>query len=186
MKRLFPVVLGFAALIAEGAEDPRRAQSVEIAARFHQMLGERLTAALAADGPVAAIGVCQHDAPEIAARLSVETGAKVARTAQRVRNPDNAPNAAERAVLEAFGRSLKAETKRPLEHFEIAADGSARYLKAILTQPACLSCHGAVRAPEVKAAIARHYPNDQATGFAVGDLRGAFVIEWPPSGGIRP
>lgn len=186
MKRLFSIVLGFAALMAEAAEDPRRAQSAEIAARFQKVLGERLMSAMVADGPVAAIGVCRHEAPEVAARLSAETGTKVARTALRVRNPDNAPDAGEWAVLKTFERDLKAGVKSSPEHFEVAADGSARYLKAILTQPACLSCHGAVLAPEVKAAIARHYPNDQATGFAVGDLRGAFVIEWPASGGEHP
>jgi hypothetical protein len=28
-------------------------------------------------------------------------------------------------------------------------------------------------------AIQQRYPDDQATGFIVGDLRGAFVVSWP-------
>lgn len=38
---------------------------------------------------------------------------------------------------------------------------------------------GLIVTPEFAPAIAAHYPSDQATGFAAGDLRGAFVIEWP-------
>jgi hypothetical protein len=30
--------------------------------------------------------------------------------------------------------------------------------------------------PELKAEILRLYPNDQATGFRAGDLRGAFTV----------
>ncbi len=119
-------VLGFAALMAEGAEDSRRAQSAEIAARFQKVLGERLMSAMVADGPVAAIGVYRHEAPEVAARLSAETGAKVARrTALRVRNPDNAPDAGEWVVLKTFARDLKTGVKSSPEYFEVAADGSA-------------------------------------------------------------
>jgi len=42
----------------------------------------------------------------------------------------------------------------------------------------CLACHGDNIAPEVTAAIRAHYPEDQATGFATGQLRGAFSIRW--------
>ncbi|MCP3701677.1 MAG: DUF3365 domain-containing protein, partial [Alteromonas sp.] len=28
--------------------------------------------------------------------------------------------------------------------------------------------------------ILKHYPNDQATGFELGDLRGAFTITYTP------
>ncbi len=55
MKRLFPVVLGF---------------SAPIAARFQKVLGERLMSAPTADGPAAAIGVCQRKAREIAAAIA--------------------------------------------------------------------------------------------------------------------
>jgi hypothetical protein len=61
----------------------------------------------------------------------------------------------------------------------VAGDGSARYLKAILVQPQCLACHGGPLAAPVKAAIASRYPGDRAMGYAAGELRGAFVVEWP-------
>ena len=43
-------------------------------------------------------------------------------------------------------------------------------------QKLCLGCHGKSIAPEVKAKLAELYPEDKATGFSEGDLRGAFVV----------
>jgi hypothetical protein len=54
-----------------------------------------------------------------------------------------------------------------------------RYLRAIVMQPACLACHGATLAPELATAIAREYPQDAATGFEPGQLRGAVTVRWP-------
>ena len=50
-------------------------------------------------------------------------------------------------------------------------------MKAIPTaaEP-CLTCHGSSLQPELKAEILRLYPNDQATGFKPGELRGAFTV----------
>jgi hypothetical protein len=33
--------------------------------------------------------------------------------------------------------------------------------------------------PEVLAVIRKHYPEDQATGFKLGQLRGAFTLKKP-------
>ena len=52
-------------------------------------------------------------------------------------------------------------------------------MKAIPTQEICLQCHGENLHGEVVEQLANHYPHDQATGFAVGDIRGAFTIEVP-------
>jgi len=45
----------------------------------------------------------------------------------------------------------------------------------------CTRCHGdpASFSPELRAAISKAYPDDRATGFAEGDLRGFFWAEVP-------
>ena len=43
----------------------------------------------------------------------------------------------------------------------------------------CLTCHGATVDESVAATIAELYPEDEAIGFAVGDLRGVFWAEMP-------
>jgi hypothetical protein len=160
-------------------DDPRLAQSRALAQAFQQQLGGELQAAMARGGPVEAIGVCREVAPEIADRFAAQSQARVGRTALRVRNPANAPDPQARSILEEFERRLAADPETVPEHFAVAADGSARYLGAILLQPLCAACHGETLAPEVVDAVAGHYPDDQATGFAVGELRGAFLIDWP-------
>ena len=182
MKALLAVLMMLVAWDLPATEDSRRARSGEIAERFQKALGERLFEVLGTGGPVAAIAVCRQDAPGIAARLSEESGARVGRTALRVRNPAHAPDAHARAVLERFEQAVVNGKSVPLEYYAVEPDGRARYYKAFITQPACLSCHGSVLDPAVAEAIAQHYPNDQATGFAAGELRGAFVVEWPATG----
>jgi len=187
MKILLPVLflLAFGSLGA-ASDDPRLAQSMDIAARFQKELGERLMTAMASGGPVEAIAVCHTDAPDIAARLSNETGALVGRTALRLRNSANAPDASAQAVLEDFRSRIEAGATEPPERFERGTDGSARYMKAIVMQPQCLACHGQNLAEPVSAAIGDRYPEDQATGFVAGELRGAFLIEWPAPGEPNP
>jgi hypothetical protein len=160
-------------------DDPRLAQSRALADAFQQQLGGDLQTAMARGGPIEAVSVCREVAPAIAEQFSAQSQADVGRTALRVRNPENAADPQARSILEEFERRLAVDPDTLPEHFAAAADGSARYLRAIVLQPMCAACHGEVLAPEVVGAVARHYPDDQATGFAVGDLRGAFLIDWP-------
>jgi len=147
-----------------------------------QMKGE-LARAIAEGGPVAAIDVCNTRAPQVAAQLSQDSGARVGRTALRVRNPSNAPDEFERTVLEQFVTDLaEGPVDRSLEAvFEIRRGDAVerRYMRAIATDALCLTCHGGTLAPELAAAIAQRYPDDQATGFEQGQLRGAFSVTWP-------
>ena len=73
-------------------------------------------------------------------------------------------------------------TPKTLDHAEIVAgDGhrNFRYMKAIITQEVCTTCHGSSIAPEIVAQLDALYPVDQARGFAAGDIRGAFTIVQP-------
>ncbi len=58
-------------------------------------------------------------------------------------------------------------------------DDRSGYTEPILVQPLCLVCHGEALAPDVAARIEALYPQDEATGFRAGDLRGVFWVEYP-------
>lgn len=145
-------------------------------------LKKELVGAMEKGGPVSAIDICRTAAPSIAEEQSQQHGVQVARTALKVRNPDNAPDEFERRVLEDFVKKIEAGSDpMKLDHAETvtAADGTKtfRYMKAIPTaEKPCLACHGETIAPDVKAEIDRLYPEDQATGFKAGELRGAFSV----------
>jgi hypothetical protein len=196
MNRLRLCLLGLlsccplAALAADAVVAPPWVErSRELASQLGQELKGELVKALEQGGPVAAIGVCRDRAPAIAARLSEASGARVSRTALRVRNPANAPDEVQRAVLGQFAEQLAAVPPGvpaaaggpPEAVFEIKGPGGIerRYLRAIPTEALCLTCHGPSLAPELAAVIARDYPQDAATGFAQGELRGAFSVVWP-------
>lgn len=139
-----------------------------------------LQSAIKEGGPGHAIPVCNAEAPEIARRLSERPGWTVKRTSHRLRNPANAPDAWEAVVLDSFlERAAAGEALTALEHAEPVKSGGEtayRYMKAIPVGEVCLTCHGTAVEPALAAEIAAYYPEDRATGFVLGDLRGAFTI----------
>lgn len=181
---LLGVVLCASARQGSAAQHPVPAewakQGRAIAMRFMAKLREELLSAVAAGGPVNAIGVCREKAPEIGARHSRETGFRVGRTSLRVRNPRNAPDAWEAQILETFReRTTAGEAAAGLEHSEVVEQGGRRVFRQLLAIPMgelCLGCHGESLAPEVQRAVGALYPEDRAVGFRLGEVRGAFTL----------
>jgi hypothetical protein len=124
------------------------------------------------NGPVSAISVCSDDAPGIAASLSVD-GVRMGRSSHKLRNSDNAPPEWLVPVLESYvsGAALDPQVVE-------LADGRHGYAEPIMMQGMCLVCHGSNIEPGVAASTAELYPDDQATGFAEGDFRGVFWVEF--------
>lgn len=172
-------IVSFTALAAAAAPEDPAAAGREIAGNFGSELKAALVGAMAEGGPVAAVDVCKIRAPAIAREASASSGAQVGRTALKVRNPANAPDAVERSVMEAFALQLAGSGEAVPEKVVRLEDGSVRYMRAIVTQPPCLACHGSDLSPTVAGIIDARYPEDQARGFEVGELRGAFTITWP-------
>lgn len=170
---------------AGAAEDlSSRVQASKAAvSAFAGSLKGALKGALEKGGPLGAIAACNERAPAIASEQSARHGLAIGRTSLGVRNPANAPDAWERAVLEDFERRRAAgEDAADLVRYEVVeTDGRRefRFMKAIPTGEVCLACHGAALAPEVASRLDALYPDDRARGFAVGDLRGAFTVRQP-------
>lgn len=144
-------------------------------------LKAKLVEAMKNGGPVAALGVCKTEAPQVTDAQSKASGFDVGRTALKIRNPENAPDDFEKRVMEKFVADLKGGADAmKLEHAEVVDTGGKktfRYMKPIMTAGnPCLACHGSELKPEVSAKIKELYPNDQATGFSAGDMRGAFSV----------
>ena len=165
-----------------GTNEALTAQARGIAAKFADKLKGELMAAMKADGPVKAIEVCNVAAPAIAGEASKD-GWTVKRTSLKLRNAKAAPDAWEKQTLEFFeAEKAKGADAAKLERAEIADAGGVstfRYMKAIPTAEPCLTCHGGNVAEPVKAKLAELYPQDQATGYQAGDIRGAFTISKP-------
>lgn len=160
--------------------DTEIVQARAVIKSFAGTLKGELQAGIKAGGPVAALEVCNTKAPQIAAKVATEAGMQVSRVSLKNRNPDNAPNVWQKTVLADF-ETRKAAGADPttLEFSEIAEyDGSKefRFMKAIPTGGVCLACHGESLANDVQETITTLYPDDRATDFKLGDIRGSFVV----------
>ena len=162
-------------LLATGAaaDDARLAAGAAALAPFKRELQQALKAGLA-EGPAEAITACRLRAPEIASSLS-QGGLRVGRTSHRLRNPANEAPGWVRPVLDAYRADPADRAPRSIA----LDDGREGYVEPIVLQPLCLTCHGATLAPEVAGRIEALYPEDRATGFEIGDLRGVFWVELP-------
>ena len=161
-----------------GSGESGRDRAAAAVASFAGELQQALTGAMSSFGPLAAIEVCNVKAPAIAARVSEQSGVRVSRTSERTRNARNAASGWQAEVLRAWAAEIAAGADpKALEHFEEIADGGFRYMKPIMVQPICLTCHGASPQPEIEMALGDLYPGDRATGYSAGDLRGAFVAQ---------
>lgn len=166
---------------AADAEAQKLAKARAAIKDLGEALKSKLVAQIKAGGIASAIPVCQSIAPAIAAEASAKHHLSVRRTALKVRNPVNAPDAFERRVMEDFVKKIEAGADAAtLDHGETVSDNGKsvfRYMKAIPTAAApCLACHGSNLKDDVTAELARLYPQDQATGFKAGEMRGAFSV----------
>lgn len=143
------------------------------------MLGEAITAG----GAVGAIEVCQSLAPALAAEQSKAIHGTIRRVSTKMRNPDNEPDDWEIEALDNFTARLKAGTDPMRLESAVIADGPdgrhLRYARAITVESACLTCHGENIAPPIQAKLDASYPDDHATGYREGDLRGIFSVVMP-------
>ena len=150
--------------------DPE-AKGAALLGPFKQTLKTALVSGMEA-GPVAAISVCSEEAPMISGNLSVD-GVTMGRSSHKLRNQENiAPGWA--APLLAGYAAGEQEGPVAVEY----AENRFGYIEPIMIQPMCLNCHGSELNPDVAAAISEQYPDDQATGFSVGDFRGVFWVEF--------
>ncbi len=163
--------------------DPALVRAHTAAASLTTELLGQLRKELDAGGPAKAIAVCSEVAPAIAARLSRD-GLTVRRVGTRVRNPANAPDPFEAAVLARWQVALERGTAPKEEDAWVDADGvrTLRVMRPIMTGKLCLACHGEASHldPAVRAALADRYPADRATGYREGDLRGAISVTVVP------
>lgn len=138
-------------------------------ALFKKLSGH-LVQTLNEGGPSEAVEVCYRLAPDIATEISEQHNVRIGRSGVRLRNPRNTPPNWAKSFVGS-------KTESPT--FVTLSNGRAAALLPIKLQSQCLMCHGPVeQIPEdVQRVLSKRYPNDQATGFREGELRGWFWVE---------
>ena len=157
----------------------REAGQLATGAIATKLLAE-LTVALANGNPAAAVEVCHLKAlPTTAQKLAdLPAVTTVKRTSLRLRNPANAPDAAEQQVLDHVAQLLAQGEEMPpvlVQRIGAAASPTAwRVYRPIVVQETCLACHGerTAQSPALRAALLSRYPRDAALGYRAGEWRG--------------
>ena len=160
--------------------DARLAASQAAVQQLASSLQGELMAAMQRGGPIEAIDVCHQRAAALADDVSEATGIQISRTSLKLRSPANAPDEWERNVLMQFdAQRASGVPASDLTYFEAVGEGEEkmfRFMRAIPTAGVCLACHGEQLSSDIQHALERWYPNDQATGYQEGDVRGAFSV----------
>ena len=164
---------------AHGA-DEQLAAAKDAIKTLTETLKSELQTAMQSGGPTAAIEVCKTRALALTQQVGHEKNMQLARVSLKNRNPANTPNDWQTEVLQDFdhqlaqGRDINTLTWSDTAEVDIGRE--YRFMKAIPTGGVCLVCHGTQISPEISQILAELYPNDLATGFNEGDIRGAFVV----------
>ena len=127
------------------------------------------------EGVEHAVDYCKVEAPQIT--QNIPDGVEVGRVSHRVRNPKNKPSELLEGPLNYYLQLAKDGNKGEAQLTQLP-DNSWLYVEPIYAQPMCLACHGDNISPSVKRAIDIKYPDDKATGFEEGDLRGMFWLKF--------
>ncbi len=143
-------------------------------------LASKLKEVVQEEGIGEALKFCNVNAYPIVDSLEEVYKAKVKRASSRTRNPDDAPDKMEEEIIEEYARDI-ANGSTP-EVKIILDDDMAHYFKPIiLSAELCLKCHGKVGTDlldENYQIIKELYPDDNATGHSLGDLRGIWSISF--------
>ena len=112
-------------------------------------------------------------------------------TSFKLRNPKNAPDAAEEKALQQVQYGLEnGDPPRVLVQKLTDAAGHVewRVYKPLANVRQCGDCHGDPEqmSPELRAALQAKYPNDEGTGFQPGEWRGIIRVTVAPPAAAAP
>lgn len=140
---------------------------------------------LAAGDTPHAVDICADTAQALSESIASKHALEIRRISDRWRNPLDEPDPFENSVLLQFAAAMRdTALTDATEAVHIVAENGKRvfrYLKPIRLQEMCTACHGdpARMSPAVVEIIKARYPDDRATGYAPGDLRGAVSVRLP-------
>jgi hypothetical protein len=143
-----------------------------------QKLGGELKTQMQTSGALGALHFCSQNAQILTEQVGKESNTSIKRVSINNRNPINKANKQETALLNEWSNLVKSGKPLPSHILVKTSDTSTSYYKPIvINNEACLKCHGNIEGDLAKA-IAIAYPEDKATGYKMGDLRGMIVISY--------
>lgn len=182
------LLLGCGGQSDEGAESQIAVDSTvvveegqKITKAAFQTLSTNLQQAMQEGGVKYALEFCNVEAMPLTDSLATHYGIELRRASHQPRNPMNRADTLEMASIQKYLDEIQADAE--LQPFTYADEQSIIYHAPIrIPNQLCLNCHGE---PGVDIAesdletIRELYPEDEATGFEMGELRGIWSIQFP-------
>ncbi|MDA3942882.1 MAG: DUF3365 domain-containing protein [Bacteroidetes bacterium] len=157
-----------------------REQGKTIVKATFKALSAQLKSALQQEGVPFALSFCNVAALPITDSLAKLYQVDIKRVSLRNRNPDNAPTAMEKSLLQSIDK-LAVASYDGLTMVVRDQDENPVFVQPIVVADNCLQCHGNVKTQigETNYELIKSlYPNDLATGYQVGDLRGIWRVRF--------
>jgi cytochrome c553 len=155
-------------------------KGMEVVTAAQGVLGKKLMTAIQERGPEGAIAFCKAAATGLTDSVGIMKNAAVKRVTDKPRNTANQATVEEVGFITAFKRQVENNGEiRPITK-EMNED-EVYFYYPIVTNAMCLQCHGTPN-KEVTAAVgatlATLYPQDQATGYDIQQVRGMWRIQF--------
>jgi len=164
-------------LASSSSEDMAITKGNEVSSALLQKLGGELKTQMQTTGAMGALHFCSQNALTLTEQVAKESKTSIKRISINHRNPVNKANAEETTLLQEWEKLVKNGQPLPSHKLVTVSDNTVLFYKPIvINNEACLKCHGNVEGDLAKA-IKAAYPEDRATGYKMGDLRGMIAIE---------
>jgi hypothetical protein len=171
----------------EGQTSSEPKSSAEFSALADQAINDaqkvlltKLTEAIGIHGFEGAIDFCHDRALILTDSVADVYGVSLRRISDKFRNSEDQAGNDELELIRSYSEK-KANGSELSDVYRPKDDGGyIMYRPIILGSALCLSCHGAPEkeiAPSTLNAIHKHYPQDLAVGYVVGDIRGIWKVQ---------
>lgn len=141
-------------------------------------LGKNMKKNLKAGGAIQALDFCSQEAYTLTQNVNekLPKGVSVKRVSLQNRSALNKPSMDEAQVLQELHTIQTQKKKLPPYLVKQIDEHTYKFYKPlVINKQVCLKCHGNIQDKKLASEIATRYPQDKATGYKMGDLRGAVV-----------
>ncbi len=154
----------------------------KVSSELLKQLSSKLKEKVQTEGLLSAAEFCNAKAMTLTEEVNLHQlrGISVKRISLQERNPLNKANDKEAEALDTL---QKGHQKKSMPAYLVTEeDGTYSYYKPlVITNGLCLQCHGDLsKNKELDNFFKEHYPADKATGYKMGDLRGAVLVKIRP------
>ncbi len=153
-------------------------QGLAFVMQTQKVLGKNLMAAIKSKGTNHALEFCKAEAFPLTDSMAIALNVHIKRVTDKPRNANNQANVHEMLYIEKAKELLEKGIGVKPEMTEV--DGNTFAYYPILTNQACMQCHGAQNT-EILSPTLLHikelYPEDKAVDYKINELRGIWVVE---------